>query len=180
MRVGGNPVAVHQRSEHRPRVDPHHEAAEPEPPQRLGRREDRLRVRQRRLRPEDVHVALEELAEAPAAGAVGPPDRPDLVAPERALAPEVALGDVARERHGQVVAQREVGVAVGRLGAALRDLEDQLLVLAVLPGQQVEPLERRRLERLERERLEDVLHDRDRGVAAAQLVAEEVARAGGW
>ena len=60
-------------------------------------------------------------------------------------------GDDARQRHGEVVPQREVGFA--RLTAflpALEDLENQpIAFLAVLAEQRLDVLDRRRLERLE-------------------------------
>jgi hypothetical protein len=56
----------------------------------------------------------------------------------------------ARQRHGEVVAQRQIGLPARLVLAALEDLEDELIALvAVLAQQRLEVLDRRRLERLE-------------------------------
>src|SRR4029450_449357 len=106
-----------------------------------GRRAQ-LGLDDRRRRSEHVHVALVELAEAPARRPVGAPARLNLGALEEA-AQVAVLGDDARERHGQVVAERQVGELRPRvralphrlleralqLGAALEDAEDELIAL---------------------------------------------------
>ena len=72
------------------------------------------------------------------------------------------LGDYARERDGEVVAQSEVGLPGRLVLAALQDLEDELIALvAVLADQRLEVLDRGRLERLEAVALEDLADDAD-------------------
>ena len=70
-----------------------------------------LRLDDRRRRADRVDVALIELAEAAARRPVGAPHRLNLVALEELRQLALILRDHARERHGQVVAQREVGLA---------------------------------------------------------------------
>ncbi len=109
-----------------------------------------LRLDDRRRRPDRVDVALVELAEPPARRPVRPPHRLNLVALEELRQLAAMLGDDARERHGEVVAQRQVGLARRLVLAAAQHLEDQLVAFfAVLAGQRLDVLERRRLERLE-------------------------------
>src|SRR6185503_11448246 len=120
--------------------------------------------------------ALEELAEAPARRTVGAPHRLDLVALEQARQLVLILRDDARQRHGQVVAQREIGLAAGLVLAAPEDLENQLVAfLAVLARQRLDVLERRRLERLEAVALVDPAHHADDVFPAPDVVGEEVA-----
>ena len=77
--------------------------------------------------PMRVDVALVELAEPSAGRPIGTPDRLDLVALEEPRQLALVLRDDARERHREVVAQREVGLAARLVLAALEDLEDQLV-----------------------------------------------------
>jgi hypothetical protein len=52
------------------------------------------------------------------------------------------MRDDARQRHGQVVAQREIGLPRRLVLAALQDLEDELIALvAVLAEQRLEVLD---------------------------------------
>ena len=119
-----------------------------------------LRLDHRRGRADGVHVALVELAEASLARPVGAPDRLNLVALEELRQRAVILRDDARQRHGQVVAQRQIGLARLPLLAALEDLEDEPVALfAVLAEQRLDVLDGRRLERLEPVPLVDVRDD---------------------
>ena len=60
------------------------------------------------------------------------------------------LGHHARQRHRQVVAQREIGLPAGLVLAALENLEDELVAfLAVLAEERLDVLGGGGLERLE-------------------------------
>ena len=83
----------------------------------------------RRGRPDRVDVALVELAEAAARRAIRPPHGLNLVPLEELRQLRLVLRDDARERHRQVVAQRQVGLAARLVLAALQDLEDELIAL---------------------------------------------------
>ena len=87
--------------------------------------------------PQDVDVALGELAEPPLLGPVGPPHVADLQSLERAGQQGHVVGIIAGEGQGQVVPQAAVAHLVGGVGlrqlfAPLEDLEDQLFVFAPL------------------------------------------------
>src|SRR5205085_6914937 len=108
----------------------------------------------------EVHVALIELAEASARWPVGAPDGLNLVAFEKLRQLVAVLRDDARERHGQIVSQREVGFAGLLVFAALEDFEDELIALfAVFAKQRLDVLDRRRLQRLETLTLVHFAHD---------------------
>ena len=97
-----------------------------------------------------VDVALVELAESAARRPIGAPHGLNLIALEDLRQLRLVLGHDTRERHRQVVAQREIGLAAGLVLAALENLEDELVAfLAVLAEQCLDVLGGRRLERLE-------------------------------
>ena len=117
---------------------------------------------------DDVDVALVELAEPPALRPLAPVDPLHLVAPEREGQLVLVLGDVARQRHGQVEAQRQLGVcrllAVGGLLTAglarllqraggLDEVDLALGLAAGLGQQHLGALEDGRLDRQEAEAL---------------------------
>ena len=138
------------------------EVAEPERRQHVADRGQQLGLDDRRRRSDRVDVALVELAEPAARRPIGAPHRLNLIALEELRQLVLVLRDDARERHRQVVAQREVGLAARLVLAAREDLEDELVALfAVLAEQRLDVLERRRLERLEAVALVDVAHDVD-------------------
>ena len=86
------------------------------------------------------------------------------------------LGDDAGERHRQVVAQRQVGLARRLVLAAAQHLENELVAFfAVLARQRLDVLERRRLQRLEAVAAVDVLDDTDDVFAAAHVLRQEIA-----
>jgi hypothetical protein len=125
-----------------------------------------------------VNVALVELSEAAARGAVCAPDGLNLVALEEARELVAVLRDDARERHRQVVTQSEVGLARPFVLAALEYLEDELVaLLAVLPHQRLYVLDRGRLQRLEAVALVHGLYDADDVLAPPHVRGEEVAHA---
>ncbi len=175
--------AADQEMQERSRVDADAEPAKAELRERGGGREDHLRLDRHRRRAQHVDVALHELAEAAVLRALGAPHRAELIALEdgRQLA---AMGRiVARERDGQVEAERqigEVGPARGdgalELGAALQHLEHELLVLAAaLPEKHAHALHRRRVHALEAEGLVRLADASQELVAPAILRRQEVA-----
>jgi hypothetical protein len=84
--------------------------------------------------------------------------------------------DDARERHREVVAQGKIGLARRLVLAAPQHLENELVAFfAVLAGQRLDVLERRRLERLEAVAAVDVLDDSDDVFAAAHVLRQEIA-----
>src|SRR5690606_8300400 len=130
---------------------------------------------------------LVELAEASPRRPVGAPHGLDLEALEELRQRVPVLGDDARERHRQVVAQCEVGLAGRLVLAALQDLEDQLIAfLAVLAEQRLDVLDGGRLERLEPVALVDAADDADDVLPPTDVGRQEVAhpargrRAGHW
>ena len=146
--------------------------------QHFAHRGNHLDFDHRRRRADRVHVALVELAEAAARGPVGAPHRLNLVALEESRQLAAVVGDDARERNGQVVAQREVGLPGGLTFAALQHLVYELVAFfAVLPGQRLDVLERRRLERLEAVALVDATHDVDDVLPPPDVLRQEVAHA---
>src|SRR3546814_6425040 len=66
-------------------------------------------ARRQRVLADHVDVALVELAETPALGALAAVHALHLVAAERERQLVLVLGHVARQRHRQVEAQRELG-----------------------------------------------------------------------
>ena len=131
---------------------------------------------ERRRRADRVHVALEELAEAPARRPVGPPDRLHLIPLEELGQLGLVVGDHAGQGHREVVAQGQIGLSRGLALAALQDLEDELIALvAVLAQQRLEVLDGRRLDRLEPVALVDARHDAHHMLPAADVVGQEVA-----
>jgi hypothetical protein len=92
-------------------VEPQVEIVEAELGQHVGRRGADLGFDHRGRRPDGVDVALVELAEPALGRTVGPPHRLDLIALEEARQLRLVMGDDAGQRHRQVVAQRQVGLA---------------------------------------------------------------------
>ena len=172
----GNARRVQHRRQQRAVIEADVEVVEPQLGQHVrGGRAD-LGLDQRRRRADGVHVALEELAEAPARRPVGPPDRLHLIALEELGQLGLVVGDHAGQRHGEVVAQGQIGLPAGLALAALQDLEDELVALfAVLSQQRLEVLDRRRLDRLEPVALVDARHHGDHVLPAADVVGQEVA-----
>ena len=117
--VLGEAAVPGDQAEDPPIVDPHGQVREAQPRQRLARWPGSARPRPRRSAcPSDVDVALGELPEPPLLRPLGPPHRPDLDRLERIGQLGVVLRVVARQRHGEVEAQPEVGELVARpLGA---------------------------------------------------------------
>ena len=95
--------------------------------------------------PDDVDVALHELAVATLLRALGAPHRRDLDRAEDGRQLAAVARVEARERHRQVVAQPQIGELGGVVGrgadrvgveSALEDVEGELLVVAADAGVQ--------------------------------------------
>ena len=160
-------------------IEPDRELPEAEAAQRVGDRAENVRLDHGRRRPDRIDIALKELAEPSARRPVRAPHRLNLIPFEDLRDLVLILRDDARERHREVVPEREIGFAGVLVLAALEDLEDQLVAfLAVLPEQRLDVLERRRLERLEAVPLVHVPDHADDVLAAPDVVRQEIARAG--
>src|SRR5262249_4918481 len=93
----------------------------------------------------------------------------------------LVMGDDARQRHRQVVAQRQIGLAARLVLAALEDLENELVaLLAVLAEQGLQVLDRWRLERLEAVAFVDTLDDADDVLPPPGVLGQEVAHPARW
>src|SRR5882724_6969001 len=86
-----------------------------------------LRLDDRRGRPGRVDVALIELAEPAARGAVSAPDGLNLIALEEARKLVLILRDDTSQRNGQIVTKREVGLAARLVLAPFQNLENELV-----------------------------------------------------
>jgi len=94
-----------------------------------------------------------------------------VVTPEGKAELALVLGHDPRQRHGQVVAQGQLFLALGMLG-----VEDLLLgVLAQVAVQRLAQFQRWRLQRLKAERLEDGDNGIDDVLSPDQLIRQEVA-----
>ena len=157
-------------------IDPDDEVGEPEPLEHVGHRGAQLGFDHHRFRSDGVDVALIELAKPAARRPIGAPDRLNLIPLEepRQLAP--MLGHHPRQRHRQVVAQRQIGLAGRLVLAAAKHLENQLVAFfAVLAGEGLDVLERRRFERLKSIAPVGLLDHGDDVFAATDVLREEIA-----
>src|SRR3546814_652554 len=148
--------------------------------QRVEHRRDHRRdlgvmARRQRVLADHVDVALVELAETPALGALAAVHALHLVAAERERQLVLVLGHVARQRHRQVEAQRELGQAVTVLLEGPRRLHEIHLPLGLAAGfgqQHVRQLEYRGLHRQEAEAFESqadrVQHALERDLGTGQ------------
>src|SRR5262249_52055131 len=154
--------AVEQGTQELPVIQSDPEVAESECVQYLGDGDQDLRLDDWRRRSDRVDVALIELAKAAARRAIGAPHRLNLIPLEELRQLVLVLCNDARERDGEVVAQREVGLAGVLVLAALENFENELVAFfAVLAEQRLDVLECRRLEGLEAVALVDVADDAD-------------------
>ena len=109
-----------------------------------------------RVLADHVDIALVELAETPALRALAAVHLLHLVAAEREAEVALMLGDVARERHGEVEAQRQLGRALLGLAQRAGGLHEVHLPLGLAAGlgqQHVGVFDHRRLHRQEAETL---------------------------
>ena len=142
MRRRRHATRVQDARENLPVIDPQHKIFEPERDQRVRHRGAQFCLHDRRCRSEGVDIALVELAEAAARGTVRAPDRLDLIALEQTGHSGLMLCHDTRQRHRQVVPQRQIGLSGFLVIAALEDLENELAALvAVLPKQRLEVLD---------------------------------------
>jgi len=152
-------------------VDVDGEIGKAQPPQRGGEQADDLGVGGHARHAHDVHVALVELAVAALLGPVAAPHGRDVIAPEGHREVVFVHRHVARQRHRQVIAQRELFLAAGVLR-----VEDQLVgFFAGLAQQGIEHFERGRGDRLEAERLEHVRDHAEDVLALQYFVRQKVA-----
>ena len=130
---------------------------------------EQVRFDHRGRRTDCVDVALVELAEPAARRPIGPPHRLNLIALEELRQLALVLRHHTRQRHRQVVPQREIGFALASCSPRFRILKMSLIAFfAVLPHQRLDVLERRGFERFEAVTLVHVADDaqsRGRGVA---------------
>ena len=156
-------------------IEANHEVGEPEPLQHVADRSADLDFDDRRARPDRVDVALIELSKPSARRPIGPPHRLNLVALEEPRQLAAVLGDDARQRHRQVVAQRQVRFPRCLVLTTAQDLENQLRALvAVLPGERLDVLQRRRFERLEAIAPIDVPDHANHVVPAPYIVGQKI------
>ncbi|GMA96140.1 hypothetical protein GCM10025881_29640 [Pseudolysinimonas kribbensis] len=171
-----------------PVVDAHERALEPQPVDRVERRDEQLGLGAHRRLPDDVDVALHELAVAALLRALGPPHRSDLDAAEHRRQFRAVARVEPRERHGQVEPQAEVD-EVERLGGglqvvvrqpALLDAEGELLVVTPEPRVQARTVLRDgRLDLVEAVGAIAVPDDREQPFAMRLLRRQEVAHSPG-
>ena len=101
-------------------IQPDREIVEPQRRQHVADRRQQLRFDQRRRRCRSRRCRTGRTrGTGPCAGPIGAPDRLNLIALEELRQLVLVLRDDARERDGQVVAQREVGFAARLVLAAL-------------------------------------------------------------
>ncbi len=173
-----NTEAVQHPAQQTAMIEPDHEVGEPEPLQHVADRGADLDLDNRRARPDGVDVALIELTKPAARRPIRPPHRLNLVALEEPRQLAAMLGDDARQRHRQVVAQRQVRFPGGLVLTTAQDLENQLRALvAVLPRERLDVLERRRFEGLEPIALIDVPDHANHVVPAPYIVGQKITHA---
>ncbi len=176
MAIGRHAGGIQHRRQQFPVIELDDEIGESERLQHVADGGDHLGVNDGRCRADRVHVALVELAKASPRGTVRAPDRLNLIALEEFRQLPAMLRHHARERDGQVVAQREVGLAGRFVLAAAQHLVYELVALfAVLARQRLDVLERGCLERLESVALVHAPDDVDDVLAPADVFGQEIA-----
>ena len=88
-----------------PMIQTNREVIEPQRNQCIARRRNQLCFHDHRFRAEHINVALIEFAKAPTRGAIGAPDRLNLIALKKLWQLVLILGDDAGERNCQIVTQ---------------------------------------------------------------------------
>src|SRR5262249_1507435 len=171
---------LEQRGEQLPVIQTAREIIESQARQHIADGGEHLGVDDRRGRSDRIEIALKELAKSPFRRPIRTPYRLDLIPLEELRQRALVLRDDARERDGEVVPQREIRFAGVLVLAALQDLENELVaVLAVLPEERLDVLERRRLERLVAVLLVDVADHTHDVLTPADVVRQKIARARG-
>ena len=169
---------VEHAGEELPMIQTHREVGEAQAAEHLSPGREQLGLDGHRGRAGGIDVALVELAEAALLRPIGAPHRLHLVALEELGQRGPVFGHHARQRHGEVVAQGEIGLAGLAVFATLQDLEDQpVAFFAVLAREGLDVLDRRRLERLEAVALEHPGDDAYDVLAPANVGRQEVAHA---
>src|SRR5439155_15861784 len=108
-------------------IQSNREVIEAERDQSIARGGNQFSFDDHRSRAEHINIALIEFAEAAARGTIGAPDRLNLVTLEKLGQLRFVLRDDARQRHSQIVTQREVSFAGLLMFSALKDFEDELI-----------------------------------------------------
>ena len=146
----GQSRGVQQSVQHDAMIEPQRKSLKTKARQDLTDRDDEFGLHDRRGGTDRIDIALIELAEPSARGTIGAPHRLDLIPLEELRQLVLILRDDSRERHGQIVPQREIGLTAAFMLATLENLENELVAFfAVLPQERLDVLERRRFERLE-------------------------------
>src|SRR6202040_2995373 len=94
-----------------PVIQPHVEINKPETTQNFADGREQLDLDHYRGRAECIDVALVELPEPSARGAVGPPDRLNLVTLEECRQLALVFGDDPGQRHCEVIAKGKIRFA---------------------------------------------------------------------
>jgi len=157
-------------------VQADHEVPEPERRQDLADRAQDLGFHDRRRRSDRVDVALVEFPKPAARWTVGAPHGLNLIALEEARQFVLILRDHASQRHREIVAKRQVGLAARFVLAAFQNLENEFVALfAVLAEQRLDVLERGRLERLEAIAFVHSTNDIDHMPTTPNIVGKKIA-----
>ena len=176
MKGGGHAEVVEHPAQNPAMIQPQEELRESQLAQDVAHRGAQLHLDHGRRRADHVDVTLIELTESATGGTVRAPHRLNLVPLEELRQPATVLGDHARERDGEVVAQCEVRLP--SVLAAAQHFENQLVALvAVFARQRFDVLERGRLERLEAVALVHAAHHVDDVLTTAHVLGKEVAHA---
>ena len=125
-----------------------------------------------------VEVALHELAEPPLGGPLAAKHRADGVPLERHPERIDVLGDEPGQRHGQVEPQRQLAGRPSFIGD-LEDLPQDLFRAGPLAGQDLHPLDMRRLDRHEAEPGERLAEHREHALAGNHHRRRQVSQAAG-
>ena len=175
--ASGTPAVSSSAVEHATVIQLDNEVAEAERRQHLADRAEDVGFDHGRRRADGVDVALVELAKPAARRTIRAPHRLNLIALEELRQLVLILRDDARQRHGQIVPKREIGLAARLVLAAFQNLEDELVaLLAVLANQRLDVLEGRRLQRLEPVAFVDIADDSDHVLPASNVAGKEIAR----
>src|SRR6266496_294347 len=162
-------------------IYPDHEILEAERYQRIAGRGDQFGFNYHRTRTEHVNIALIELSESSASGAIGPPHGLNLVALEKLRQFVLILGDDTSQRHGQIVAQRQIRFAGLFVFAALENFEDELIAfLAIFSPERLDVFNSGSFQGLETVAFVDFLNHADDVLAFADLFRKKVAHTARW
>src|ERR1043166_364806 len=168
MFLSGQTGLIEDARQRLPMINPNREVIKSQRRQRVACRRDQFSFNDHRARAEHVDIALIELAKAATRGTIGAPDGLNLVTLEKFGELVLILRDDARQRHSQIVTQREIGFAGLLVFAALEDLENELIAFfTVLAQQRFDVFDGGSFERLEPVALVNLLDDTDDVLALA-------------